>query len=42
VHKLSADQSVGLQVMGFGHATSYYYPDGLNLELISDLPVVVK
>jgi hypothetical protein len=42
VHKLSADQSVGLQVMGFGHATSYYYPGGLNLELISDPPVVVK
>jgi hypothetical protein len=42
VHKLSADQAVGLQVMGFGHATSYYYPGGLNLELISDPPVVVK
>jgi hypothetical protein len=40
VHKLSSDQNVGLQVMGFGHATSYYYPGGLNLELISDPPVV--
>ena len=35
-HKLEADQAVGLQVMGFGHATSYQYPGGLNLELIAD------
>jgi IgGFc binding protein len=40
VHKLTADQNVGLQVMGFGHATSYYYPGGLNLKLISKPPVV--
>lgn len=40
VHSLSADKNVGLQVMGFGHATSYYYPGGLNLELISEPPVV--
>jgi hypothetical protein len=40
VHTLSADKNVGLQVMGFGHATSYYYPGGLNLELISEPPVV--
>jgi hypothetical protein len=40
VHKLSADKNVGLQVMGFGHASSYYYPGGLNLELISKPPVV--
>lgn len=40
VHRLSADQNVGLQVMGFGHASSYYYPGGLNLELISKPPVV--
>jgi hypothetical protein len=39
-HTLTADQNVGLQVMGFGHATSYYYPGGLNLELISKPPVV--
>ncbi len=39
-HKLTADQPVGLQVMGFGHATSYYYPGGLNLKLISEVPVV--
>jgi hypothetical protein len=40
VHKLTANQKVGLQVMGFGHATSYYYPGGLNLEIISKPPVV--
>jgi hypothetical protein len=40
VHKLSSDQNVGLQVMGFGHATSYYYPGGLNLKLISKPPVI--
>lgn len=40
VHKLSSDKNVGLQVMGFGHASSYYTPGGLNLELISDPPVV--
>jgi hypothetical protein len=42
VHELSADQNIGLQVMGFGHATSYHYPGGLNLKLISKPPVVVK
>src|SRR5690606_17697452 len=43
-HRLEADMPVGLQVMGFGHATSYYYPGGLNLELISEPPppVVVR
>ena len=39
-HKLTADQPVGLQVMGFGHATSYSYPGGLNLKLIAEVPVV--
>ena len=29
---------VGLQVMGYGHATGYMYPGGLNLMLISDIP----
>ena len=44
VHKLSTthEQGIGLQVVGFGHATGYYYPGGLNLELISDPPVIVK
>jgi hypothetical protein len=40
VHTLTSDKNVGLQVMGFGHATSYYYPGGLNLKLISKPPVV--
>jgi hypothetical protein len=39
-HKLSADMPVGLQVMGYGHATSYYYPGGLNLNFIAEVPVV--
>ncbi len=43
VHKLTTDheQGLGLQVMGFGFATSYYYPGGLNLRRISDPPVIV-
>lgn len=44
VHKLSteAPEGLGLQVMGFGFATSYYYPGGLNLQRISKPPVIVK
>lgn len=30
--------TMGLQVMGYGHATGYMYPGGLNLELISIPP----
>jgi hypothetical protein len=43
VHKLSTDavEGLGLQVMGFGFATSYYYPGGLNLQRISEPPVIV-
>jgi hypothetical protein len=43
IHKLTTDheQGLGLQVMGFGYATSYYYPGGLNLERISEPPVIV-
>lgn len=43
VHKLKTDaeEGVGLQVMGFGYATSYYYPGGLNLLRISEPPVIV-
>jgi len=37
-HQLVADQAVGVQVMGYGHATSYYYPGGLDLELIAEPP----
>jgi len=39
-HKLTSDLPVGLQVMGYGHATSYYYPGGLDLEIISEPPVI--
>lgn len=39
-HKIVADQPIGIQVMGYGHATSYYYPGGLNLNFIADVPVV--
>jgi hypothetical protein len=44
VHKLStdADGGLGLQVMGFGFATSYSYPGGLNLLRISKPPTIVK
>ncbi len=42
VHSLSTtdDRGLGLQVMGFGFATSYYYPGGLNLKLISEPPII--
>ncbi len=39
-HKVVSDQPIGLQVMGYGHATSYSYPGGLNLNFIADVPVV--
>ena len=43
VHTLTTEneKGLGLQVMGFGAATSYYYPGGLNLERITDPPVIV-
>lgn len=41
-HRLASDKAVGLQVMGFGHATSYYYPGGLNLKLISRPPSIPR
>ena len=37
-HELEASAPVGLQVMGFGRATSYCYPGGLDLKLISIPP----
>jgi len=39
-HVLDADEPVSLQVMGYGFATSYHYPGGLNLLHISDPPVI--
>jgi hypothetical protein len=47
VHVLESDAGeggdapgMGLQVMGYGHATGYMYPGGLNLELISEPPTI--
>jgi hypothetical protein len=42
VHSLSTTDAkgLGLQVAGFGAATSYYYPGGLNLIHISAPPVI--
>ena len=37
-HDLESNQPVGLQIMGFGHATSYYTPGGLNLNHIAPPP----
>jgi hypothetical protein len=37
---IEADQPVGLQVMGYGFATSYQYPGGLNLARISEPPFI--
>jgi hypothetical protein len=42
VHTISTPdpRGLGLQVVGFGFATSYYYPGGLNLKLISSPPII--
>jgi hypothetical protein len=42
IHKVETTDArgVGLQIEGFGNATSYYYPGGLNLKLISQPPVI--
>jgi hypothetical protein len=40
VHTLSSASGLGLQVEGFGYATSYYYPGGLNLNRISKPPII--
>lgn len=36
----SDERGVGLSVSGFGYATSYYYPGGLNLKHISEPPII--
>ncbi len=41
-HLLQADQAIGVQIMGFGHATSYYTPGGLNLAHIAPPPLPPK
>ena len=41
-HTLTSSGDVGLQVMGYGGYTSYQYPGGLNLKLISPPPAIPK
>ncbi|MBX3193020.1 MAG: IgGFc-binding protein [Labilithrix sp.] len=38
VHVLTADQPVGIQVLGYGDYTTYMYPGGLNLGEIAPIP----
>jgi len=38
-HTLESTKPVGIQVLGYGQYTSYQYPGGLNLKLISVPPV---
>ena len=40
-HSLISSLPVGIQVMGYGAATSYQYPGGLNLSLISEPPPII-
>jgi hypothetical protein len=37
-HVVTSDVPVGVQVMGFGHATSYYTPGGMNVRHIAPPP----
>jgi hypothetical protein len=37
-HVLTANEPVGIQVMGYGDYTSYQYPGGLNLDVIAPPP----
>jgi hypothetical protein len=39
-HRLESSEPVGLQILGYGHATGYYTPGGLNVKIISDPPVI--
>lgn len=41
-HTLVAEKPVGLQVLGYGGYTSYAYPGGLDLRLISPPPALPK
>jgi hypothetical protein len=40
-HVLASSAPVGIQVMGYGFATSYQYPGGLNLTLIAPPPTII-
>ena len=33
-HTVTGDQAFGISVYGYGQYTSYWYPGGLNLEII--------
>jgi hypothetical protein len=37
-HVMTSDQTVGIQVIGYGSYTSYQYPGGLNLNVIAPPP----
>ncbi|HVH40772.1 MAG TPA: hypothetical protein VM925_00465 [Labilithrix sp.] len=39
-HSLVASKPVGVQIIGYGDATSFQYPAGLNLKLIASPPVL--
>ena len=41
-HVMTGDQAFGVQVMGYGAATSYQYPGGLDLHAIAPPPPPVK
>jgi len=41
-HELTATVPVGIQVVGYGRFTSYQYPGGLNLNLVSDPPPAIQ
>jgi hypothetical protein len=41
-HTLTSTAPVGLQIMGFGHATSYYTPGGYDVKLIAPPPPSVQ
>jgi hypothetical protein len=38
-HSVTSDSPAGVQVMGFGHATSYYTPGGMNVRHIAPPPI---
>jgi hypothetical protein len=40
-HVMASSAPVGIQVMGYGFATSYQYPGGLNLTLLAPPPPIV-
>jgi hypothetical protein len=41
-HTIKSNVPVGLQTMGFGHATAYYTPGGMNVRLIAPPPPSVQ